>query len=349
MRVMTKGKLYLAGEYAVTFPGQTAVILPVPEGIGANLSFGEGYILSDIYDSVCHWHYQLETGKVESDDRSEYRYLLTIIELVSSYLQEKNYHLRPFGLKLRSNLHYQRKIKYGLGSSAASAVALVQGILELYHVIWTPEKLFKLTSAILLLMGSNGSMGDIACVSYGQLISYTTFDIEWVKKCLKKEKLSYVVDAIWPNLAIRPLANRLNMPLLVGWTGQAADSAMMVKKVTEGFEPVSRRLFLEASQRAVNQIIEGIEKGDEVLFCQGINENHQVLAELGRLINQPIETKRLSKLVMIARKYQAVGKLSGAGGGDCGLAFLVDSRQKEMIEQAWRQAGIDPFMWLPDW
>lgn len=54
--------------------------------------------------------------------------------------------------------------KFGLGSSGSVVVLVVKALLALYDVSVDQELLFKLTSAVLLKRGDNGSMGDLACV-----------------------------------------------------------------------------------------------------------------------------------------------------------------------------------------
>ncbi|WP_232052594.1 GHMP family kinase ATP-binding protein [Leptotrichia hongkongensis] len=60
--------------------------------------------------------------------------------------------------------------KLGIGSSGSVVVLTIKSILSLYNLKVSKEILFKLSSYVLLKRGDNGSMGDIACISYESLI-----------------------------------------------------------------------------------------------------------------------------------------------------------------------------------
>ena len=56
-------------------------------------------------------------------------------------------------------------------------------------------------------------------------------------------------------------------------------------------------------------------------------------------MNLVIETPALVKLCQLAEEEGAVAKSSGAGGGDCGIAFASQAQQAEKIHHKWRSAG----------
>jgi phosphomevalonate kinase len=53
-------------------------------------------------------------------------------------------------------------------------------------------------------------------------------------------------------------------------------------------------------------------------------------------------TGPLRRLVTAARERGAGAKVSGAGGGDCGIALTRDRPVAERIRSAWRAIGIKP-------
>jgi phosphomevalonate kinase len=67
-----------------------------------------------------------------------------------------------------------------------------------------------------------------------------------------------------------------------------------------------------------------------------------LLGRLGEETGIPILTPPLARLVAAARRAGAVGKPSGAGGGDCGIAFATSLGQAEAVRAAWREEGIVP-------
>lgn len=75
---------------------------------------------------------------------------------------------------------------------------------------------------------------------------------------------------------------------------------------------------------------------------EAIKENRRLLQNLGLQAGVQIETELLEKLAQIAVDCSGAGKSSGSGGGDCGIAFLPDSRAAEKVKSAWQETGIMP-------
>ena len=63
---------------------------------------------------------------------------------------------------------------------------------------------------------------------------------------------------------------------------------------------------------------------------------------MGNIAKVPIETEKLRKLRDEAVKLGGAGKLSGAGGGDCGIAFLPLDKDVDELYKAWEQLNIKP-------
>ncbi|MCP6711152.1 hypothetical protein NL489_27790, partial [Klebsiella pneumoniae] len=55
-----------------------------------------------------------------------------------------------------------------------------------------------------------------------------------------------------------------------------------------------------------------------------------------------IETPQLKLLCDIAETYGAAAKTSGAGGGDCGIAIIGDSKHRQSIYESWKASHIKP-------
>ena len=68
-------------------------------------------------------------------------------------------------------------LNLGIGSSG-SVVVLTQDLAAALQKDLSKDILFKLASYTLLKQGDNGSMGDLACIVYEDLISYRSFDRE---------------------------------------------------------------------------------------------------------------------------------------------------------------------------
>ena len=69
--------------------------------------------------------------------------------------------------------------------------------------------------------------------------------------------------------------------------------------------------------------------------------------ELRRLVDElpgdrGTEESALTRLIDAAASAGAVAKPSGAGGGDCGVAFCTSAAQADAVRAAWRSVDIVP-------
>src|SRR5690625_1773698 len=134
------------------------------------------------------------------------------------------------------------------------------------------------------------------------------------------------------------------MNVYVGWTGKPASTANLVNKVKrlKTDHPEQYNAFLQQSKRAVNKIIKGMQTNEHTIFYEGVKENRLALSSLGKNSNVPIETEKLLLLSEEAERFGGAGKLSGAGGGDCGLAFVPKNTNVKRLYDAWEENGIVP-------
>lgn len=334
------GKLYWGGEYAVVESGYTAVIMGVERYLKVTLDFsaGHGNIQSSLYHHGLLWSYQ--NGKLHIDYQDEYSLIIKAIEVMSEYLQEHGIPLKVFDLQIDSDLHDSAFQKYGFGSSGAVIVAVVRGILRLYNL---PDKdllVFKLSCLILLKLGNNGSMGDVASCTYGGLIAYTSFDRSQILEQLKVKSIAQMVESDWQYLKIKALNNQLVMDTIIGWTGKEAISSELVYKVGLARNHKEYPAFLKNSEKQIHRLIQAIETGDKPLFKEAMISLRRGLLHLASISQVQIETEELKQLSDLANCYDAVGKLSGAGGGDCGIIFLFEPDKKEEVIAKLSDKGI---------
>ena len=338
--VKVGGKLYWGGEYAVVEAGHTAVIMAVKRYLEAKLSFSDG--LGNIHSTLYHHHllWSYKNGKLHIAHHDDYSLIIKTVELMSEYLSELAIPLQVFDLEIDSDLHDSAFQKYGFGSSGAVVVAVVRGILRLYGQADEDLLVFKLACLILLKIGNNGSMGDVASCTYGGLIAYTSFDRRQILDWLEHKTIREIVEADWRYLAVRQLVNALPVETVIGWTGKEAISSQLVYEVGLAKETKEYADFLKNSQLFVQHLIQAIETGEKESFKQAIRRLRQGLTDLSFLCRVPIETRELRALAELAESYDAVGKLSGAGGGDCGIIFLFDSQQKQALLKEMAEQGI---------
>jgi len=339
----------MAGEYAVLEPHYELLVMAVDRYVYATLQLTKGNFvtLENFHLTNVPWVFSSERLKIATDD-SRKDYVEHAMEIALTYLQENDVSWRPFSLSIKSELDEEQSgRKYGLGSSAAVVTAAISVILKKFAPeLATKETIFKLAAITHINIQGNGSGADIAASTYGGVLAYKSFQANWLKEAYaKSETLTKLLSSDWKYLHIEPLSFPTHLiKLCVGWTGSPASTGKLVDKILQLKETNEKAYdsFLTNSKRAVKQIKQAIQMKDIQRFYKGIEQNRQTLAALGHLSTAPIETERLRELAKCAQEIGGVGKLSGAGGGDCGIAFVQSKEQVKMLQEKWRQLNIQP-------
>ena len=319
--VKTCGKLYWAGEYAILEPGQLALIKAVPIYMRAEIAFSNSYrIYSDMFDFA-----------VDLTPNPAYSLIQESIALVNDFLADRGQTLRPFSLEIRGKMEREGK-KFGLGSSGSVIVLVVKALLALYDITVDQELLFKLTSAVLLKRGDNGSMGDLACIVAEDLVLYQSFDRKKIAAWLEEENFATVLERDW-GFFISQVKPTLECDFLVGWTKEVAVSSQMVKQIKQNID----QNFLSSSKATVSALVEALEQG----HAENIIKQVETASQLLEGLSPDIYTPSLRQLKEASQDLQAVAKSSGAGGGDCGIALSFDEQSTEILKNRWADLGIE--------
>lgn len=320
-RVQTCGKLYLAGEYAVLTAGQPAIIKAIPIYMTGEIQAASAYRLtSDMFE---------HSANLESDP--DYALIQETVGAMNTYLLALDYQLQPFSLKISGKMERDGK-KFGIGSSGSVVILTLKAMAALYELDLEPELLFKLASYVLLKRGDNGSMGDLACIAYEDLIYYRSFDRELIRKRMDKVDLLQLLAEDW-GFEIRSIKPRLAMDFLVGWTKQPAISKDLVNQVKSAIS----ESFLTGSRTQVDALERALLAREKLAIQSSLEKASQLLETL----SPAIYTDRLKVLKEAAEGLNCVAKSSGAGGGDCGIAFSFDAASSKQLIQAWQEAGIE--------
>lgn len=338
----TCGKLYIAGEYSILTAGQSAIIKNVNIFMNSKISFSDKYtIFSDMFD------YAVTSEKNIFDSKNfdkNYSLICETITIMSEYLTFHNLQIKPFNLTITGKMEKDGK-KFGIGSSGSVVILTVKSILSLYNLELSKEMIFKLSAYVLLKRGDNGSMGDIACISYENLVFYKSFDRKKIAELIKKETLKNVLKINW-NYEISELhfnsnnsnyefldKNNLNCEFLVGWTKEPAISSDLVNIVKSSIN----ENFLKNVEIIVKKLRKAIVTGDKLEIKKCITENGKLLENL----NENIYSTKLKSLVNSAKNLDICAKSSGAGGGDCGIAFSFSEIDTKVIVERWEKCGIE--------
>ena len=320
--VKTGGKLYIAGEYSVLTPNQSAIIKNIDIFMQAEIKFSEKYsIYSDMYDY---------SVTLEEDDEN-YSLIRETVKTVNEYLQLKGLERQPFDMKITGKMEENGK-KYGIGSSGSVTVLTVKAISKLYSYEISSEEIFKLSSYVLLKRGDNGSMGDIACISYENLVMYTSFDRNLIKEKMKNGSLAEIMNLEW-GYKIEKIHCPEKYEFLVGWTGIPSISGKMIIEVKNSIN----NEFLEKSEEIVRNLKNGMEQGNKKIISENVEENSKLL----KMLHEKIYSRKLLELVESAEGLDICAKSSGAGGGDCGIAISFNRNDTEKLLERWESRGIE--------
>lgn len=320
-QVQTGGKLYLAGEYAVLTPGCGAVIQFIPIYLSATIQEASTYqLVSDLF-----------SYKVDLTPNKDYSLIQETIRLMEEWLKDQGLDPNPIALHIAGTLGEKGK-KYGIGSSGSVVLLVIRAMAALYEVDLSPDLLFRLAAVVLVQRGDNGSMGDLACIAYEDLIYYQSFDRAWLHEVLTSQPLSQVLALDW-HYQIRVIQPAISYDFLVGWTKEPAISSDLIRRVKGAINEA----FLKESQAAVEKLEKGLLEGNQEGIKTSIERADQNLKALNPLIYTPA----LKELQQATDGLSACAKSSGAGGGDCGVALSFDPLETQTLIERWTEKKIE--------
>lgn len=346
--IRTPGKLMVAGEFAVLERNETLLVMAVNKYVETSIKRADenSVTLIDFQLENIRWHE--ERGKLvfhHADPRLAF--VKKAMEVTLTYMKRHDVAPTPFTLSIKSDLDDAvTGAKYGLGSSAAVVTSVVHALLAAF----LPEKtndeiIFKLASLAHIIVQGNGSGADIAASTYGGLLRYTSFQADWLLEKLKPyDDVTELVDETWDYLTIERVQFPSNIHVCVGWSGAPASTKNLVAEILQ-LKKTNRSAydtFIHASRRAVQTIVTALENDDVTQFFTGIRKNRRALAILGQHAGVQLETEKLRFLSDSAEQLSGAGKFSGAGGGDCGLAFLPEEIPCTKLMTTWKEARIQP-------
>ena len=316
--IKTGGKLYIAGEYSVLTAGQTALIQFIPIFMSAEVKeASRTQLSSDMFDY-----------SVGREPDANYALIQEALNTFEVYCGEK---LPSLDLSITGKLE-RDGVKFGIGSSGSVVVLTLKALAAALQKDLSKDSIFKLASYTLLKQGDNGSMGDLACIIYEDLVSYRSFDRAKIAELIDQLTLSELLEIDW-GYHISPVVSVLRACFLVGWTKQAAISKDMVKMAKSR---ISSK-YLSETEVAVQDAIKALETGNKNLFKSSL----QTVSDQLESLSPNIYVDKLKKLKEAEQGLDVIAKSSGAGGGDCGIAFAFDQASRDSLVERWQQAGIE--------
>ncbi len=216
------------------------------------------------------------------------------------------------GLKIET--HSDFSSKFGFGSSSAVTVCVVKALGEIFDVQVTNKELFDIAYKAVLAVQGVGSGFDIASAIWGGTLYF-----------------------VGGGKVIRPI-NTKGLSLVIGYTGIKADTATLVRNVAELYKTERAQIgnIFSSITGIVEDAKKALLKSDFQKLGTLANINQGFLDALG------VNTRELSNLIFVARKAGAYGaKLSGAGGGDCMIAFAPVNERNKIRTAIQKNGGKD--------
>ena len=341
-KIRVPGKLLLAGEYAILSPGALALVLAVNRYFYAEAtpSVGGDVVFRLSSAQFAEQVLQANTldGITPQAAPEALRFAAAAWQTTVHYLQLQGFAPAGEGLHLHLDSQLQvGSLKLGLGSSAACCVAVVTA---LCHWAWPEQDLDTLRPVIFKLAylahygaQGSGSGADVAGCVYGSAVAYHRPDLSRVADPYQAE---------WPMLGLKKVTWP-DWPLLFGWTQRSADSKTFIAdfQAWQAEAPDTAEAFLFQMQMATLALQNTLEQQDQKGFVSQLKAQRRLLQGLNTVLISPPETPALKALADVAEALGGAGKFSGAGGGDCGLAW-VPRAYAPIVRQHWQVQGIKP-------
>jgi mevalonate kinase len=303
VEVSAPGKLMLFGEHAVVY-GKPCIVTAVDQRIRVRAELQRDNRLTIQAPDVGVTKYAQDMNKLgEGEVAKGARFILAAVRNFNELRKI------PAGLKIETKSDFSSE--FGFGSSSAVTVGIIKALDNLFKVNMTKEELFQLSYKSVLDVQGVGSGFDLAAAIWGGTIYFVGGGKE-----------------------IAPVkVNRL--PVVVGYTGIKADTPTVVKQVGRLYDNKQEVInsIWETMALIVTRARNALEARDDKTVGELMNINQGLLDAIG------VNTPELFSLVNAARGAGAYGaKLSGAGGGDCMIAW-VDDRNSGKVADAIKKAG----------
>jgi phosphomevalonate kinase len=347
------GKLFIAGEYAVMEPGHPAILVAVDRHVTVTVSASDGVdvtVESDLFPGQARLRWR--DGELVAHGTEDGRHALeslshvvSAMEVVDGLLTERGLRTPPVHVSISSLLH-TNGTKFGLGSSGAVTVATVSAVAAYCGLELSRDARFRLAMLATARRGTGSSGGDLAASVWGGWIAYQAPDREAVLDLAQRRGIEEMMRAQWPGFAVRSLPRPRGLTLEVGWTGQPATTSSLAGRLSAGEwrGSAAQRGFVARSDECVRASIGALDRGDDRELLHQVRDARQVLAELDHQARLGIFTPSLTALCDAAEAVGGAAKPSGAGGGDCGIALLDATAEREIsqLRQKWTAAGVVP-------
>lgn len=347
------GKLFIAGEYSVVTPGSSAILTSVRQGITAtattrsNASGARVRVFSNHFGQrPLEWDgTDVETAGARAVAPEPVARALTVI---AEFLEGEGVQLPRLDIHVSSELVSASGVKFGFGSSGAVVVAVIGAVAREAGISLCDRELFMLSSLAVIAGDRRASCADVAVSVLGGWVFYRSFDRERAQAVRARDGVRAAMEHGFDSLEMARLVAPSGCSVVVGHSGIAASTRELVARFDRAVETgrYDGAAFNHASDRVVSQLRAACEQDDAQLASAAIRHARELLADLDHGAGHDgatlgIVTAPLEALILSAGAAGAEAKSSGAGGGDCAIAFATSAAMRADVEAAWTNAGYE--------
>jgi phosphomevalonate kinase len=297
------GKLFLTGEYAV-LSGAPALVAAVDRRVEVRVRMEPGPE-TVVVESIAEGNrHTASRGPLPAGDAGAVLAALRVA-------RARGLDVGRVDVTVDSRAFLLGGLKLGLGRSAATVTAAIAAL------VGSEDGFAGALEAHADFQGGRGSGGDVAASFHGGVVEVQRGD---------------------QRLAVTARVLPAALHLVAGYTGEPALTDTMLQRFAVARAPRVMSDLREAAERAARAIA----CADGAAFLAAIDAAGDLLAALGEEADIPIVTPALARLVAAARRVGAAAKPSGAGGGDCGIAFARSPEQAAAVREAWAAEGLVP-------
>ncbi|QDY80395.1 phosphomevalonate kinase [Streptomyces qinzhouensis] len=343
------GKLLIAGEYAVLTPGRPALAMAVDRYVTVTAEparEAEVELATDLVDHpVALYRGRDGLRPHQPRDAAQVRgplaHLVAVVETTDRLRAESGLGLVSVRLTVRSDLH-ENGTKLGLGSSGAVTVAAVHALTDFTGACLSAETRFRLALLATVTLDARTSGADLAAGTWGGWVRYSPPDRQALRRLLHRDGLLATLRACWPGLSLHALPPPSTVSPHAGWTGRPASTTAKVGDLQHSawWQSDAHYRFCARSTRLVDELTNALDHDDPVAVRAAVDAARGLLLGLDQQTGLGIFTPALTALCDAAEAAGGAGKPSGAGGGDCGIAFLPTTGDPDDLHGRWAAAGI---------
>ena len=349
--VKAPGKLYLAGEYAVVSPNQSALVFAVDAFIELSVFSSDTREIIDNDGSQYSW--ELNQSKeviINGDYENELSLTASAMTVSLNYVAQKldiDISNLKLTLEISSDLQNSAGKKYGFGSSGAASVATCRAILMLFNIdsLYTQYEfqvlIFKLAALSQIKLEKLGSFGDLAASSLSGMVHYQNFDRSFiVDEKLESSSIKLLAESNWPGLILRSIELPKEWELSIIWSEKASSTEDLLKLKGKEIAESEMRLFLEESNKIIFNLIEAIKTANWSDFSLKLKKNADFISEHLAKQLRPYNLDIFDRAKEIAEAESAIFKISGSGAGDCAIAISPNHDNAMKVRKNWEATGL---------